>query len=53
MAQADWLRDMPDAELVVVAREIEARGADAKTRQLVNDELRRRKMPTLTTVRWD
>lgn len=45
----DWLRDMTDDEVLSVAAELEARAEqfNAATRQLVNDELRRRKLPLL------
>lgn len=45
----DWLRDMTDAELDVLAEELEGRAEqfDAGTRLLVNDELRRRGKPLL------
>lgn len=45
----DWLAGMTDDELLAVARELEARAEqfDAGTRLLVNDELRKRKMPLL------
>jgi hypothetical protein len=53
MAQDAWLRDMTDQELAVLASEVEEREADPKTRQLVNDELRRRKLPPLhPSRRW-
>jgi len=45
----EWLRVMKDNELTALAKELEERAEqfDAATRQMVNDELRRRKMPTL------
>ncbi len=45
----DWLRDLTDAALAEVAAALEARAEqfNAATRQLVNDELRRRKLPLL------
>lgn len=47
----EWLVDMTDDELKVIARELEARAEQfsPETRLLVNDELRRRKMPVLGT----
>jgi len=49
MAQEDWIRQHTDEELLSIARELEMRAEqfDAKTRQIVNDELRRRHMPLL------
>ena len=43
----DWLKDHTDAELLVIAADLEKRAEcfDANTRQLSNDELRRRKLP--------
>lgn len=45
----DWLKDHTDAELLAIAAEMEARAEqfDAGARQLMNDELRRRKLPTI------
>ena len=45
----DWLRDHTDEELLLIAREMEVRAEqfDSNARQLVNDELRRRKLPTI------
>ena len=45
----EWLRAMTNEELTAVAMELEARAEqfDSQTRQLVNDELRRRKLPTI------
>lgn len=45
----DWLRDHTDEELLEIAREMQARAEqfDGNARQLVNDELRRRKLPTI------
>lgn len=47
MSQEQWLRSMRDDDLAVLVVELEARAEefDTKTRSLVNDELRRRKMP--------
>jgi len=47
MTPADWLRSHTDAELLAVAGELQERAEqfDARTRQAVNDELRRRKLP--------
>jgi hypothetical protein len=47
MSQEDRLRTMSDDELAVVVAELQARAEefDSKARSLVNDELRRRKMP--------
>lgn len=44
-----WLREMSDGELSELAQELEGRAEqfNAATRQLVNDELRRRKLPLL------
>lgn len=52
--QEEWLRALPDVELLAVAQELQERAEqfDAKTRQRVNDELRRRKMPTVQGRRW-
>jgi hypothetical protein len=49
MNQEDRLRAHTDEELLDIAHELEARAEqfDAKTRQIVNDELRRRKLPLL------
>lgn len=46
----EWLHGMSDQELLVVVAELEARAEqfDANTRLLVNDELRRRKLPTIS-----
>lgn len=43
------LRHHTDEELLDIARELEARAEqfDAKTRQVINDELRRRKLPLI------
>lgn len=45
----DWLKDHTDEELLVIVREMEARAEqfDTPTRSLINDELRRRKLPTV------
>lgn len=47
MTMADWLRGHTDAELLAIAGELQERAEqfDARARQAVNDELRRRKMP--------
>ena len=47
MSQEDWLRNLTDAELDLVVKELEWRAEcfEQKTRTLINDELRRRKMP--------
>lgn len=47
--RSEWLEVMTDDELKAVAHELETRAEqfDAGTRQLVNDELRKRRMPTL------
>ena len=44
-----WLRDHTDDELLVIAREMEVRAEqfDSNARQLMNDELRRRKLPII------
>lgn len=43
------LRHHSDEELLAIARELEARAEqfDAKARQTINDELRRRKLPLI------
>lgn len=45
----DRLRDHTDVELLVIAGELQERAEefDARTRQAVNDELRRRKLPVV------
>lgn len=45
----DWLKDHTDAELLVIAADLEARAEqfDSATRQVINDELRRRRLPTI------
>lgn len=45
----DWLQAMSDSELKALVKELEERSEqfDTQTRSLVNDELRRRKMPTI------
>lgn len=45
----DWLRGHTDAELLAIAADMEARAEqfDSGTRQLLNDELRRRKLPII------
>lgn len=54
MPPEDWLREMTDAELESVVAELEERAEmfDAKVRQQVNDELRRRQKKTLKEKRW-
>lgn len=49
MSQDDWLRRLTDAELAAVVSELEERAEQFSmtTRQQVNDELRRRRMPVL------
>jgi hypothetical protein len=49
VTQSDWLRVMADHELAALVTELEARAEQfsAQTRQEVNDELRRRKMPLI------
>lgn len=46
----EWLRGHTDEELMVLAREMEARSEqfDSGARQLLNDELRRRKLPLIS-----
>ncbi len=48
------LRKMTDAELAAIVAELEERADlfDAKTRQLLNDELRRRRLPLVHGRRW-
>jgi hypothetical protein len=45
----DWLRSHTDEELLAIAADLQERAEcfDAGTRLLVNDELRRRKLPTI------
>lgn len=45
----DWLADHTDDEVLAIARDLEARAEcfNAATRQLVNDELRKRKLPLI------
>lgn len=45
----DWLRGHTDEEILCIAREMEMRAEqfDSQARQLMNDELRRRKLPLL------
>lgn len=45
----DWLRGHTNEELLAIAHEMEARAEqfNSEARQLMNDELRRRKLPTL------
>jgi hypothetical protein len=47
--QEDRLRSCSDAELLEIATELQERAEqfDARTRMLVNDELRRRKMAVI------
>jgi hypothetical protein len=47
--RSEWLEVMTDAELTATAHELETRAEqfDAGTRMLVNDELRKRRMPLL------
>jgi hypothetical protein len=47
--QESWLRELTDAELATLAVELQERAEQfaAETRMRVNDELRRRKMPTI------
>lgn len=49
MAQDDWLRALTDKELQTIAQELHDRAEQFSpdTRMRVNDELRRRKMPTV------
>lgn len=49
MPQEDWLRGLTDNELKAIVEEAGERAEflDAPTRTLINDELRRRKMPLL------
>lgn len=49
----DWLRALTDDELEVLVAELGARAEqfDAKVRQQVNDELRRRRLPTIGGTR--
>lgn len=49
MSEDDWLRQLTDAELAIVVHELEERAEQFSmaTRQVVNDELRRRKLPLL------
>lgn len=45
----DWLRGHTDAELLAIADDLASRAEqfDTATRQLINDELRRRKLPII------
>jgi len=45
----DWLKGHTDDELLEIAREMEARAEqfNSQARQVMNDELRRRKLPIL------
>jgi hypothetical protein len=47
MSQEEHLRALSDAALLALAGELQERAEqfDSQTRMLVNDELRRRKMP--------
>jgi hypothetical protein len=47
--RSDWLRDHTNEELLAIAAEMEARAEqfDSGARQVMNDELRRRKLPTI------
>jgi len=49
MSEGDWLRQLSDAELTAVVHELEERAEQFSmtTRQVVNDELHRRKLPLL------
>lgn len=49
MGQEEWVRALSDVELATIALELEERAElfAQSTRTLVNDELRRRKMPPL------
>lgn len=51
---SDWLRKLNDTEIRALSSEFQERAEqfDAKTRMLVNDELRRRRMPTVQGRRW-
>lgn len=53
MSQSDRLRHHTDAELLAVAGELQERAEqfDARARQAVNDELRRRKLPVVSVGR--
>lgn len=54
MSAENWLRNLSDRELRAVAAELEDRAEqfDSKVRAQVNDELRRRRMPTVQGKRW-
>lgn len=45
----DWLKGHTDAELLAIARDMENRAEqfNSEARQIMNDELRRRKLPLL------
>lgn len=45
----DWLKEHSDEELLEIAREMEARAEqfNSQARQIMNDELRRRRLPLL------
>lgn len=50
MAQhPEWLREHTDDEILAIAADMEKRAEcfDASARQAMNDELRRRKLPTI------
>jgi hypothetical protein len=49
MNQQEWLRHLSDAELTALVEEVQERAEQfsAQTRSLINDELRRRKMPVI------
>jgi hypothetical protein len=49
VSQDQWLRGHTDAELLAIAAELEERAEQfsAATRQIMNDELRRRKLPLI------
>lgn len=54
MGEADELRKLTDAELLAIAAEAEGRDMPARTLQLVNDELRRRRLPAAAPRRrWE
>lgn len=54
MSADDWLREMSDTELLAVLAELEERFEqfDPRTRQTINDELRRRRMRTVRERNW-
>jgi hypothetical protein len=53
MSHSDWLRQHTDTELMALAEEVQERAEqfDARVRQEVNDELRRRKLPLISVGR--